>query len=276
MKHYRKRTLLTLLCAVLCLWLLACAGPEVQPEERIANTFSSLGVTDAVFVEQVSDPGRSKDGCLLYTSDATQMGYYFDPDSGTLKSIHHYSRMDPSYSEGVSSDSALAPMQVSSSNLESELIAYAKACIGDDRIGTLQLKRVQDMGMLHRYTVVEIYDGYETGTTVTFSCDSSGRINTCSVAIGSVFTGGPSGTYVFTAGGEPISEEAAIEAARNALAALMDPAWISGQASCELSAAQDALIYTVTMDYTDKDGQTRNYLATINAHTGEVRQECTT
>ena len=48
--------------------LASCAVPEaVAPQKRIAATLSALGITDAEFREQVSDPGRKRDGCLLYT-----------------------------------------------------------------------------------------------------------------------------------------------------------------------------------------------------------------
>jgi hypothetical protein len=94
------------------------------------------------------------------------------------------------------------------------------------------------------------------------------------VDIGSIFAPGPFGTWVIAAGEELIGEEAAIEAARAGLQALdMEISSISDEAVCELDAAQDALIYVVTIDFIDEDGRTRNYLATINAHTGELRVE---
>ena len=80
--------------------LASCAVPEpAAPQKRIAATLSALGVTDAQFREQVSDPGRKRDGCLLYTSDAAKMGYFFDPDTGAPVSLLRFDLLDSPYRE---------------------------------------------------------------------------------------------------------------------------------------------------------------------------------
>ena len=86
-KQFRISTFLLLLLLTAAI-LASCAVPEaVAPQKRIAATLSALGITDAEFREQVSDPGRKRDGCLLYTSDTAKMGYFFDPDTGTPVSL---------------------------------------------------------------------------------------------------------------------------------------------------------------------------------------------
>ena len=279
MKNSARYSMLAVLCVVtLTVLLLFAAQNNVSaftPGDRITAALSRLGVQDAKFAEQVCEPELRKDGCLLYTSDSTQMGYYFEPDTGVLTAIVHYSFMDGTYGEKASASHTVAPMQVSIADPGAELIEYAKSCIGEAQIGTLQLQETLDHGLFYRYIITEVYDGFETGTTVIFSCDTSGRINSCNITIGSIFERSPSGTYVLAAGEDLIGEAAAIEVARKGLEALMEPSQISDRITCELSAAEDALIYTVTIDYTDETNLPRNYMATINAHTGQLRHACT-
>lgn len=245
----------------------------ISPQDYIASTLSALGAADAEFVEQISDPGRSRDGCLLYTSDSTQMGYYFEPDTGVLKSISHYSHINSTYSEKASDASALTPMQVTENDRSDALLQYAKACIGEDLIGELRIETKQDQGTMHRYTVTELYDGIETGTTVMFSCTSEGQIIRVNVAIGSVFEKNADGSYSIVDGGELIGEEAAVEAARAGLEALLDPPYISELASCRLDAAEDKLVYTVEIPFTDENDLSRIYSAAVIAQTGELWRE---
>ena len=273
MKYSRKRTLLALLCAVLCLGLLACAGPEVPPEERIADTFSSLGVTDAKQVEADNDPKLGDEGCLLYTSDATQMGYYFDPDSGILTDIFSYNILGGTYRKQAAASPAPASMTCSSEIREEQLLEYARSCIGDNLFGTLALRVDQDQGELHHYTVTESYDGIETGTTVLFSATAAGRITMVNVTIGSVFKKAGNGTWVLAAGNDLIGAEAAIAVARTGLDALDMAVTVSNEASCELTATEDQLIYIVHILFTDENSWQRQYLAYVNAHTGELWQE---
>lgn len=275
-----RRTLLPI-CGILLFFVLFIAiGNRTSahsPHDRITSTLSSLGVMDAEFVEQISDPGRSRDGCLLYTSDSTQMGYYFEPDTGMLKTALHYSRINSTYKEKASSASALMPMQASSENRTASLLRYAENCIGESLIGELQLETKQDEGSTHRYTATEFYDGIETGTTVMFSCTPEGQITMVNVAIGSIFERAENGTYVLAAGDDLIGEDAAIAMARSGLEALdQEIKAISDEASCELTAAEDLLVYTVRISFTDGNGWDREYRAGVNAHTGELWQEAIT
>lgn len=264
--------------AAACIFYFATdAKPSASsPQDQIASTFSNLSVMDAEFVEQVSDPGKKKDGCLLYTSDSTQMGYYFDPETGVLTDILHYSRIGGTYSEQLSSASALTPMQAAPENRTDALLQYAKLCIGNFQIGELQIETKQDQGELHRYTVTELYDGIETGTTVQFSCTPAGQITMVNVAIGSIFEPAKDGTYVIAGGSELIGEEAAVEIARTGLVDRMAPSYVSDLASCKLDAAEDQLVYTVEIPFTDEEGLSHIYSAAINAHTGELWQESVT
>lgn len=255
------------------LLLASCAGQRSStPQDRINATLSALGVTDATFAEQVHDPDSHRDGSLLYLSDATKMGYFFDPDTGAPVSILRYELLDSPYRE--KDPIASAPLRLPDDDRDGALLRYAEALIGESLIGQLWVHVNQDQGQLHNYTVIESYDGIETGTTVGFTCREDGSVSTVRVEIGSIFAPGPFGTWVIAAGEELIGEEAAIEAARAGLQALdTEISSISDEAVCELDAAQDALIYVVTIDFIDEDGRTRNYLATINAHTGELRVE---
>ena len=45
---------------------------------------------------------------------------------------------------------------------------------------------------------------------------------------------------------------------------------VSDDISCELTASQDALLYTVQIHFTDGNGWVRSYKAVIDAHTGEL------
>lgn len=96
------------------------------------------------------------------------------------------------------------------------------------------------------------------------------RINT----IGQVFQRSDDGTQVIANGEALIGEEAAVEIARAGLQAMeIDTQTISGDAACELTAAEDLLIYTVRIRFTDGSDNVREYLAGVNAHTGELWRE---
>lgn len=276
MNTFLRRSIPVFLCIIFVALLFYFSKDSVtafSPQDYITSTLSSLGVMDAEFAEQVSDPGRSRDGCLLYTSDSTQMGYYFEPDTGVLKSIFHYTLLDHTYSEKASQASAPMPMQASTENCTDSLLRYAEVCIGEDLIGDLQIETKQDEGILHRYTVTEFYDGIETGTTVMFSCTPEGQITMVNEAIGSVFEKDADGSYSIAGGGALIGEEAAVEAARSGLEALLDPPYISDLASCKLDAAEDKLVYTVEIPFTDENDLSRIYSAAVIAQTGELWRE---
>ncbi len=245
-----------------------------SPHDRITSTLTALGVTDAELTASDKVPALGDEGCILYTSNTTQMGYYFDPDTGILKDIFDYSMLGGPYHEEASTSPALMPMQVSLSNRDEELFEYAKACIGEDLIGSLQLRIDQDRGLLHQYTVIEYYEGIKTGTSLVFTTSPDGRIQMCNITIGSIFERAKDGTWSIAAGDNLIGEAAAIEIARSGLEALdMEIKTISDQASCELNAAEDRLIYVVRIPFTDGTDWQQQYLAYINAHTGELWQE---
>lgn len=277
MHTFLRRSIPVFFCIVIAALLLYFSANDTatafSPQDRIASTLSDLGVMDAEFVGQVSDPGRSKDGCLLYISDSTQMGYYFEPDTGVLKTIFHYSHINSTYREKASDASALTPMQVPENDRSEALLQYAKACIGDDLIGELRIEPWSEQGALYLYNITELYDGIETGTTVLFSCTPEGQINMVSMSIGSVFEKNAYGSYSIVGGSELIGEEAAVEAARAGLEALLDPPYISELASCKLDAAQDRLVYTVVIPFTDENGFSRIYSAAVIAQTGELWRE---
>ena len=93
------------------------------------------------------------------------------------------------------------------------------------------------------------------------------------VAIGSVFEKNADGSYSIVDGGELIGEEAAVEAARAGLEVLLDPPYISELASCRLDAAEDKLVYTVEIPFTDENDLSRIYSAAVIAQTGELWRE---
>ena len=270
----KKQVCLSVFVLILAALLLAsCAGQRSStPQDRISATLSALGVTDAEFAEQVHAPESHRDGCLLYLSDITKMGYFFDPDTGTPVSILRFDLLDSPYREN--DPIASTPMMLPAENREEALLRYATDLIGEDLIGQLQVRVNQDQGLLHNYTVIESYDGIETGTAVGFTSREDGSVSTVRVEIGSIFEPGPFGTWVIAAGEELIGEEAAVEIARAGLQAMeIDTKTISDDATCELTAAEDLLIYTVRISFTDGSDNVREYLAGVNAHTGELWRE---
>lgn len=270
----KKQVRLSVCVLILAALLLAsCAGQRSSsPQDRINATLSALGVTDAEFAEQVHAPESHRDGCLLYLSDITKMGYFFDPDTGTPVSILRFDLLDSHYREN--DPIASTPMMLPAENREEALLRYATDLIGEDLIGQLQVRVNQDQGLLHNYTVIESYDGIETGTAVGFTGREDGSVSTVRVEIGSIFEPGPFGTWVIAAGEELIGEEAAVEIARAGLQAMeIDTKTISDDATCELTAAEDLLIYTVRISFTDGSDNVREYLAGVNAHTGELWRE---
>lgn len=258
--------LLLLTAAVLA----SCAAPKpAAPEERITAVFSALGVTDAQFREQVSDPGRKRDGCLLYTSDAAKMGYFFDPDTGAPVSLLRFDLLDSPYRED--DPAAREPMLLPGESRDEALLRYAQALLGGDMIGQLSVRVGQDEGAVRNYTVTETYDGIPTGTSVGFTSRSNGSVSTVRVELGSIFKPGFFGRWVIAAGDQLIGEEAAIAVAREGFAQLdMGKQSVSDDISCELTASQDALLYTVQIHFTDGNGWVRGYKAVIDAHTGEL------
>jgi len=270
----KKQVRLSVCVLILAALLLAsCAGQRSStPQDRINATLSALGVTDAEFAEQVHAPESHRDGCLLYLSDITKMGYFFDPDTGTPVSILRFDLLDSPYREN--DPIASTPMMLPAENREEALLRYATDLIGEDLIGQLQVRVNQDQGLLHNYTVIESYDGIETGTAVGFTGREDGSVSMVRVEIGSIFEPGPFGTWVIAAGEELIGEEAAVEIARAGLQAMeIDTKTISDDATCELTAAEDLLIYTVRISFTDGSDNVREYLAGVNAHTGELWRE---
>ena len=270
----KKQICLSVFVLILAALLLAsCAGQRSStPQDRINATLSALGVTDAEFAEQVHAPESHRDGCLLYLSDITKMGYFFDPDTGTPVSILRFDLLDSPYRKN--DPIASTPMMLPAENREEALLRYATDLIGEDLIGQLQARVNQDQGLLHNYTVIESYDGIETGTSVFFTCDPSGQITMCNITIGQVFQRSDDGTQVIANGETLIGEEAAVEIARAGLQAMeIDTKTISDDATCELTAAEDLLIYTVRISFTDGSDNVREYLAGVNAHTGELWRE---
>lgn len=261
-------SVLLLLAAVLA----SCAGGKpAEPDERIDATLSALGVTDAQFREQVSDPGGKKDGCLLYTSDTTKMGYFFDPDSGAPVRILRSDLLDSPYRE----DDPVAPepMTLPREGRDEALIRYAQALLGEDLIGQLSILVGQDEGEVHHYTVYETYDGIKTGTRIGFSSRSNGSITIIKVEPGSVFKPGPFGTWVIADGDDLIGEEAAIKIAREGFEQLdVQIQGVSDNITCELDATHDNLVYDVKIPFTEPNGWIRSYMAVIDAHTGELLQ----
>jgi len=270
----KKQVRLSVCVLILAALLLAsCAGQRSStPQDRINATLSALGVTDAEFAEQVHAPESHRDGCLLYLSDITKMGYFFDPDTGTPVSILRFDLLDSPYREN--DPIASTPMMLPAENREEALLRYATDLIGEDLIGQLRVRVNQDQGRLHNDTVIESYDGIETGTAVGFTGREDGSVSMVRVEIGSIFEPGPFGTWVIAAGEELIGEEAAVEIARAGLQAMeIDTKTISDDATCELTAAEDLLIYTVRISFTDGSDNVREYLAGVNAHTGELWRE---
>ena len=257
------------LCLVLC--LAALCG--CQSGDKIADTLAALGVKDAASAGQVSDPDDLRDGCLLYVSDSTQMGYYFDPETHDLFSILDYSLMGGEYAKAAQANTPSAPMVIPADNREDALLRYAEAILGDARIGDLAVTSVQDHGMLHSFSIRETYKGIETGTAMFFSTDADGRISFCNITVGGVFKAGAFGTYVLAAGDDLISEESAVETARAGLDALEMASGAPECISCELRAREDTLLYIVTLSFRDRSGSEREYQGWVNAHTGALDWE---
>lgn len=268
-KQFRISTFLLLLLLTAAV-LASCAVPEaVAPQKRIAATLSALGITDAEFREQVSDPGRKRDGCLLYTSDAAKMGYFFTPDTGTPVSLLRFDLLDGPYRED--DPVAREPMILPGESRDEALLRYAQALLGWDMIGQLSVRVGQDEGEVRNYTVTETYDGIPTGTSVGFTVRANGSVSTVSVELGSIFKPGFFGRWVIAAGDQLIGEDAAIAVAREGFAQLdMVKQSVSDDISCELTASQDALLYTAQIHFTDGNGWGRSYKAVIDAHTGEL------
>lgn len=269
MNRHIRTAILFLLSIVLSAALTACGGPE----DRVAATLSRLGVTDAVFAEQVSDPGDLRDGCLLYTSDSTQMGYYFDPETHNLTSILNYTLMGGSYFRLAEAFSPSAPMVIPADNREEVLLRYANAILGDARIGELSIDSVQDQGLLQSFSIRECYKDIETGTGMFFSTDADGRVSFCNITVGGVFRRGFFGNYEIAAGSDFIGEEAAIEVARGGLYALELASGAVKCVSCELRAREDTLLYIVTFSFPDQNGHQREYQGWVNACAGTLDWE---
>lgn len=270
----KKQVRLSVFVLILAALLLAsCAGQRSStPQDRINATLSALGVTDAEFAEQVHAPESHRDGCLLYLSDITKMGYFFDPDTGTPVSILRFDLLDSPYREN--DPIASTPMMLPAENREEALLRYATDLIGEALIGELHIEPTQNIEQPRHYIVIETYDGIETGTSVFFTCDPSGQITMCNITIGQVFQRSDDGTQVIANGETLIGEEAAVEIARAGLQAMeIDTKTISDDATCELTAAEDLLIYTVRIRFTDGSDNVREYLAGVNAHTGELWRE---
>lgn len=250
--------------------LISCTGQApADPEARIAAVFSALGVTDAEFAEQVSDPEQKEDGCLLYTSQATKMGYFFDPDTGAPVSIQRFDRLESPYREDdpVAPEPMLLPRQTR----DEAMLRYAQALLGENGFGQLSILVSQDEGSVHRYTVVETYEDIETGTRIGFTCSSDGHITRVNVELGRIFKQDRSGKWVIAAGDKLIGEEAAIAIAREGFEQLdVVKRSVSDDITCELTASQDTLRYAVEIHFTDGNGWTRGYTALIDAHTGEL------
>lgn len=269
------------LCFILTLSTLLLPGcarnSAFSPQDRIDATLSALGAADAKLNKTGSTPKIVDEGCQLYISSETQMGYCFDPATGVMTDIFSFSTLGGDYRKAAEASPAGVPMAFSPESREEDLLKYAKACIGSDLFGSLDLRVDQDQGELHHYTVTESYEGIETGTTVSFSANAQGQITMVNVSIGKIFKQTKDGTWVLAAGDELIGQEAAIEIARDGLKAMdMDIRSVSEDASCKLDAMEDTLVYTIRIGFTYENGWECKYIAAVNAHTGELCREAVT
>ena len=275
--HHRLAVMaLCVLFALSALLLPGCTKSSAySPQDRIAATLSGLGVADAR-PDETGSAKLSDEGALLYTSNETQMGYFFDPKTGALLDVFDFNTLGGTYRETAAASPAPAPVVFAADNRDAFLLEYAKVCIGPDLIGDLSLRVGQDLGELHSYTVTESYDGIPTGTAVSFSTGADGRIGMVNVTIGSVFEKAKDGTWVLDTD-KLIGEEAAIQIARDSLKALdLEIRSVSEDATCKLDAVEDLLIYTIHIGFTDAKGREREYRCGINAYTGELWREVVT
>lgn len=133
----RSKRWLVLCVALALLWAGCSSEPVVR--EPISHTLEALGVTDVVLTDQ-SGLDAPVEGCVLYTSEAHQKGYFFSEDTGLLEQVRSYSMMYPGY-EAPAGWTDPAPVAAVGDPARYEtLLSFAANCIAPNQIGELELE----------------------------------------------------------------------------------------------------------------------------------------
>lgn len=289
MKHFflSKKTacvtgvILALAASLLCLHLLlrpgtlASEAPDVD-ESIISARLEMLEASDAVFVENrpydvLPGSNNPNEGRIyaIYHSDSTGCDYYFDADFGNLKRIWN----DPSF-YALPEETDLHrtfPDEVNTARLE-KVMKLAENCIVPDQIGTLVAQNESYNGLYFDYTIVELLDGIETGTSMAISCTAEGEVLSCSVHQGSAASTGHAQVQHIE---EKISEEEAIDLAKKAIEEEMREYDDPLDVSCTLKTRKNVSLYEVQILLQEKPYLVKYYIY-VDSHTGEILETAVT
>lgn len=238
-------------------------------QNKIEDTLDRLGVTDAVSVGANHNVDERLNEYLLYTSASTGTGYFFESEYGQLVQVWDASMMGVETPENEISVMSVMGVE----DLESVALEYAAACVGSDLIADLEIRQSHNAGYGYVYTVVEKYDGIETGTVVVVTCDNQGKIISCEVTIGNLFEKNEDGNITSKNGMALIEANAAKDTMYNAMTQeagdlVAELQW--EDTVCELRANGEKMYYFIRIFFKDDNGTERAFSGNVDAYTGEI------
>lgn len=251
--------------------LFATQSSATSTQSKIDAKLEDLGAFDAQDQGIVADPFDETLEYRLYTSQANNLQYYFNPDTGDYcKSNALVSPMRDQEDATVEIQSEPAPA-LSREELRSIALEYAKNCVQDDLFGELRL----DSETSTFYYFYEYYNDQRTGTRVTVTVHEDGEVTGSVCKITTLYQRNEDGTYSLKNGTDFISEEEAYAAADRAMMEALDGVISSADpdgAVCDMDNDHNNIFYIVQIPFQDtcETPCTRYCTIHVDAYTGEI------
>ncbi|MBE6944795.1 MAG: hypothetical protein E7459_01745 [Ruminococcaceae bacterium] len=246
-----------------CLW--SCGKAPVSPEETAERQLSRMGVTDAVFLGELTHEVLENQ-VLSYSSQENGYTYSFDPETALLRSIED---TDGEYPEDLP--------ELSAEERDAQVMAQVTQWLQPYMVGEFRVFSQGDNNFACSYTFEEHRDGYPTGMSVFVYCTHGGYIQTCDIIHGGIFTKKPNGDIALVDSRPLIAEEEAtaigIAAATEAMEESSFPqTLLPEKTACTLRATGDRLFYYVEV-YSQIEGLYEGYYQVlIDPYDGTVQK----
>lgn len=269
-----RKWIIGLVALVLSISVLFALGENQAPavasgsEQRIADTLELLQASDAVYGGIVeSEVGNN--AFRQYFLGSTE--YLFDAASGRLESVV--------YDEEGFNAATLhnRSTTVFTDELRRQLaLDYVSVILGSDQIGELKITEEYFTNLDYSYTIVEYYNGVETGTNALVFVYPEGAVNCCIMTYGTVFQKTADDRIVFTRGDDFIPEEDAIQTALAFVEPLAQEQNYRVNADAiqsRMSANENDLFYCVEIEtLPNKEGETFiiDHTVWVDVYSGEV------
>lgn len=236
--------------------------------ETVMNTLEGMGITDAQRSPELESETADGDGIIYfcYTSDSTELVFYFDGANGLLRSVDTYQNLEPDDSDEITTNA----IPLTDAQREAESLAMAQMLLTSHQIGELRIDEIMSTQLWDRFIVKEYYEGQPTGTSVTVAWEGSSIMGAVP-HLGTIFKKDAVGNIVPVNDGEKITEEQAIDAALEVLRET-ESNLDEGTTECELVIVSGGYCYKVFVQtaLSASNGVTTEYAVLVNAYTGEI------